>query len=304
VFIEEHLRELRQERFAPRALWAYARAVAARARADWLANPAAVRSTWSVALAYFVAAFLAAFAMSAAWDRDLADRFFLNTAMWMTIAFTFVTLSLGLLRDADGYRLSGLNLPLMLTLLRVSLIPGICLFLIERHFVAALVTYLVAACSDVLDGWLARRWKQITRLGIVLDPLVDIVFNLAMLSGLTAAGLLSRWVFWIGALRYSILVVGAACLYLFVGPVTIRPTAFGRFTGVVMTALIALFTLLWATTGHIAAALTRLTEIALAVVLAATTVQIVLVGWYNLRVMTAAAHGQGPAIEDIRWRRK
>jgi cardiolipin synthase len=299
MFIEEHLRTLRQERFAPPSLLRYARAVGAQVRADLLANPAAVRSTWTVALAYFLAAFLAAFAMSIAWDRELAYRFFVSTATWMTIAFAFVTLFLGLLRDERGYRLSALNVPLMLTLLRVSLIPGICQFLVERHFRVALITYLVAALSDVLDGWLARRWGQTTRLGTVLDPLVDIVFNLAMLSGLTAAGLLSRWVFWVGAARYSILVVGGSCLYLFVGPVTIRPTFFGRFTGVVMTAFIALFTLLWAVRGQWAATLTPLTEIALGVLLAATTVQIVLVGWYNLRLMTGAA---GKVIEDVRWR--
>ncbi len=302
MFIEEQLRDLRQQRFAPRALVTYVRAVGARVRAEWLANPAAVRSIWTAALAFFLAAFLAAFAMSLAWDRELADHFFLGTALWMLLAFGFVTAYVGLLRDADGYRLAALNVPMLLTLLRVSLIPGICLFLEQRHFAAALATYVVAALSDVLDGWIARRWHMITRLGTVMDPLVDIVFNLAMLWGLTAAGLLSQWVFWVGTIRYAILLVGTAGLYLFVGPVTIRPTMFGRFTGVVMTSLIALFTLLCAVRGAPVPALTRLTEIALGVLLAATTVQIVLVGWYNLRVMTGAAGTAGRVIEDVRWR--
>jgi cardiolipin synthase len=304
VFIEEHLRELRQQRFAPAAVGAYARRVGAHVRAELLASPSAVRAIWTVALAYFIAYFLAAFVMSVAWDRDLAYRFFLSTALWTLLAFAFVTLFIGLLRDADGYRLSALNVPLMLTLMRVSLVPGICVFLEQRHFTVALATYLVAALSDVLDGWLARRWRQTTRLGTVMDPLVDIAFNLAMLWGLTAAGLLARWVFWVGTLRYAILVVGASGLYLFVGPVTIRPTSFGRFTGVVMTAFIALLTLLWAVRGEMALGLTRLTEIALGVLLAATTVQIILVGWYNLRVMTGAVQAGGRVIEDVRWRAK
>jgi len=302
MFIEEHLKDLRQQRFAPRAILTYARRVGAHVRAELLANPSAVRAIWTVALVYFLLAFLAAFAMSLAWDRGLAERFFVGTVAWMLVAFGFVTLAVGLLRDGDGYRLGSLNLPLMLTLLRISLIPGICLFLEERHFAVALATYLVAALSDVLDGSLARRWRQITRLGVVMDPLVDIAFNLAMLWGLTAAGLLAHWVFWVGTTRYAILVVGAAGLYLFVGPVTIRPTFFGRFTGVVMTSLIALFTLLCAVRGGAAPALTRLTEVALGVLLAATTVQIVLVGWYNLRVMTGAAGTTGRVIEDVRWR--
>lgn len=302
MFIEEHLKELRRQRFAPGALVAYARAVGAQVRAELLANPSAARATWTAAVAYFVAAFLTAVVFHVTWDRELAVRFFLGTALWTCFGFGFVTLFLGLLRDADGYRLPRLNVPILLTLLRVSLIPGITLFLEERHFAMALAAYLVAALSDVFDGFLARRWGQITRLGTVMDPLVDIAFNLVMLWGLTAAGLLSQWVFWVGTLRYTILVVGGAGLYVFVGPVKIRPTSFGRFTGVVMTSFIALLTLLWAVQGEIAASLTRLTEIALGVLLAATTVQIVLVGWYNLRVMTGAAPESGRVIEDVRFR--
>ncbi len=302
MFIEEHLRELRERRFTPRAILEYVRAVAARVRADWLANPFAVRSIWTVALAFFALAFCGSIAMSLAWDRALAYRFFLDTALWILPSFAFVTLYVGLLRDRDGYRLPALNVPLTLTLLRVSLVPGIMLFLAERHFMVAFVTYVVASLSDVLDGWIARRWRQITRMGTVLDPLVDIVFNLAMLAGLAAAGLLSPVVFWIGVTRYTVLVVGAAFLYLCVGPVTIRPTFFGRFTGVVMSSLIALFTLLWALRGELARTLTPLTEIALGVLLGATTIQIVIVGWYNLRVMTGAARGEGRVVGDVRWK--
>lgn len=302
MFIEEHLRELRAQRFAPRALLVYGRHVAAQVRADWLANPLAVRSIWTVALAFFAAAFLGSVAMSLAWDRALAYRFFLHTSLWIVPSFAFATLYVGLLRDADGYRLSGLNVPLVLTLLRVSLVPGIILFLEERHFMVAFVTYSLAAFSDVLDGWIARRWNMVTRMGTVTDPLVDVVFNLAMLAGLAAAGLLSPVVFWLGVARYTVLVVGGSYLYLCVGPVTIRPTFFGRFTGVVMCSLIALFTLLWALRDDMARNLTPLTEIALGVMLAATTVQIVIVGWYNLRVMSGAARAQGQVVGDVRWK--
>ena len=302
MFIEEHLRELREQRFAPRAMLVYVRRVAAQVRADWLANPFAVRSIWTVALAFFALAFLGAVAMSLVWDRALGYRFFLHTALWIVPSFALVTLYVGLLRDGSGYRLTGLNLPLILTLLRVSLVPGIILFLANRHFMVAFVVYTLAAISDVLDGWLARRWNMVTRMGTVIDPLVDVVFNLSMLAGLTGAGLLSPIVFWLGVARYAVLVAGGCYLYLCVGPVTIRPTFFGRFTGVVMCSLIAFFTLLWALRGDVARALTPLTEIALGGILAATTVQIVLVGWYNLRMMTDAAREEGRVVGDVRWK--
>ncbi len=299
MFIEEYLQDLRRERYSLRAWAAYVHRVAARVRLDLLANPLAVRSIWTVALAYFGAAFVAAVGMSLAWDRDLAERFFLNTSLWILPSFLFVTLFVGHLRNEEGHRLSGLNLPLMITLLRVAMVPGIALFLVERHFVPALVAYVIASLSDVLDGYLARRWRQTTPLGRVLDPLVDIVFNAAMLAGLAAAQLLASWVFWVAVLRYGVLLVGGAGLYLFVGPLRIQPTFFGRMTGVMSTSLIALFTLTVAVRGEVAQGLTRLTEIALGLMLSATVLQVVALGWYNLRVMTGHAKQVGKVVGEV-----
>jgi cardiolipin synthase len=261
-----------------------------------------VRSVWAVAVVYFAVVFLSCVGMALAWDRDLAERFLLQTSLWMLPAFTFVTLFVGHLRDESGHRLSGLNLPLMLTLARVSLVPGIAVFLVDRHFAWAFGVYVFAALTDVLDGWFARRWRQITPLGTMLDPLVDIVFNLTTLAGLAAANLLHAWVFWVAVTRYTILVVGAAALYLFVGPVRVRPTWFGRMTGVIMTALVALFTLLVAVRGPLGAGLTRLTEIALGVMLVATVLQVLVMGWYNLRLLTGAAKQAERVVHDVRWK--
>jgi cardiolipin synthase len=239
--------------------------------------------------------------MALGWDRQLAERFLLETSLWMLPAFTFVILFVGQLRDEQGHRLTGLNVPLMLTLARVTLVPGIALFLVERHFAWALGVYVFASLTDVFDGYLARRWKQTTALGTLLDPLVDIVFNLTMLAGLTAAELLHPWVFWIAVLRYGIVVVGGSCLYLFVGPVRVRPTWFGRMTGVVMTCLIALFTLFVAVRGPLGHGLTRLTEIALGLMLSATVLQVLALGWYNLRLLTGAAKQEERVVHDVPW---
>lgn len=302
MFVEEYLQDLRRERFAPAALWTYCRRVGARTREHIDQNPGAVRSIWSVGLGFFAAAFVAAGVMALVYDRQLAYDFFLQTSLWILPAFGFVTASVGLMRDRDGYALPALNLPLVLTLLRVVLLPGIALFLLERHLMLALVTFLIAALSDVADGWLARRWKQETRLGAVLDPLVDVVFNLAMFFALAAAELLPRWVFWVAALRYAMLLVGSTCLYLFMGPLRIRPTVFGRLTGFVTSTLVALLTLLQVVRGPLHDRLMPLTEIALGVLLSATVVHVVVMGWHNLRHMTGAATAtRGRVVGDVRW---
>jgi cardiolipin synthase len=301
VFVEEYLEDLRRGRFSPGAWLRYGRRLARRVRRDIVANPGAVRSVWSVGLSFFAAAFLAGAAMALAYDRLIAYGFFLQTSLWILPTFGLVTLHIGMLRDREGYRLSAINLPTTLTLLRITLVPGIILFLVERHFGLAFAIYLIAALTDVADGWLARRLQQTTRLGTVLDPLVDIVFNLAMFAGLAAAELLPAWVFYVAALRYAILLVGGAYLYLFVGPVRIHPTPFGRLTGVVMAALVALHMLLHGLNGALAETLAPLTETALGVLLSATVAQVLALGWYNLKVMTGKAKVQGRVVGDVRW---
>ncbi len=301
MFFEEYLLELRAARFHPRALFRYALNVARRVREDMVNQPSAVRSIWSVALGFIVATFLGAAALLLDHDRALAYDFFGHTVLGILITFTLVTLSVGLLRDRRGHRLSAINVPTVLTLLRISLVPGITLMLVEQRFGLALWMFLVAAVSDVLDGWSARRWNQTTRLGTILDPIVDIVFNLSLAGGLMAAGLLPVWVFVLAALRYGMLLVGGTALYVFVGPVRIAPTHFGRFTGVVMATLIGLIVLLTWRGGDLGARLLPLTEVALGVLFALTVAQALVMGWYNLKVMRGEARARGRVVGDVRW---
>jgi cardiolipin synthase len=301
VFFEEYLQDLRRERFSPPALIHYARRASAEWRRHMDANPGAVRSIWSIALGFFAAAFIAAAVMAITYDRHLAYDFFLGTSLAIVPAFGLVTLHVGLLRDREGFRLSALNLPTTLTLLRVVLVPALTLFLVDRHFLLALATFAIAELTDVADGWIARRTGQVTMLGTVLDPLVDIVFNLSVFGALAVSGLLPAWVGWVAVARYALLLVGGACMYLFVGPLRIQPTLFGRMTGVVMAALVAFLTLLHVSNGPLPESLTPLTEIALGVLLSATVAQVLILGWYNLRIMTGRVEAPGRVVGDVRW---
>jgi len=301
VFIEEYLQDLRRDRFSPPGLMLYARRAGGRVREYLVAHPGAVRSVWSLALLFFAAAFVAAAVMALAWDRHLAHDLFVWTALGILPTFTLVTLHLDLLRDPEGYRLSGINLPIALTLLRVTLLPAIVLFLAHRLFPLALGLFLLASLSDVLDGWLARRWNQVTQLGTVLDPIVDIVFNLSIFLSLTRDGMLPGWVGLAATLRYGILLVGGAYLYLFVGPVKIQPTLFGRLTGVLMSSLVGFLVLLHVRSTPVTSALIPLTQIALGVLLGSTVAHVTALGWYNLKVMTGHAQQRGRVVGDVRW---
>ncbi|MDO9119113.1 MAG: CDP-diacylglycerol--glycerol-3-phosphate 3-phosphatidyltransferase [Nitrospira sp.] len=77
-----------------------------------------------------------------------------------------------------------LNLPNLLTLTRILLIPVFVVLFVtpdpDRSLMAAIV-FVVAAVTDMLDGYLARRSGQVTKLGKLLDPIAD---KLLVLSAL------------------------------------------------------------------------------------------------------------------------
>lgn len=78
------------------------------------------------------------------------------------------------------------NLPNALTLLRIFLVPLLVVVLLTRmpaKEYLALVVFLVAALTDFLDGWIARRFKKVTTLGMLLDPIADkILVSAALIS--------------------------------------------------------------------------------------------------------------------------
>ena len=65
------------------------------------------------------------------------------------------------------------NVPNVLTMLRLALIPVFIALYATGHDKLALLTFLVASFTDFLDGYLARRHNQITAFGKLMDPLAD-----------------------------------------------------------------------------------------------------------------------------------
>jgi len=85
-----------------------------------------------------------------------------------------------------------MNLPNILTLIRIFLVPLLVVVLLTRfsedwfgmpRHIAGVSLFLIAALTDVADGWIARRRKQVSRLGILLDPIADkILISSAFIS--------------------------------------------------------------------------------------------------------------------------
>jgi CDP-diacylglycerol--glycerol-3-phosphate 3-phosphatidyltransferase len=88
------------------------------------------------------------------------------------------------------------DLPNLLTLGRIAVIPLILYFIDNyspvRSYIACLL-YIGAALTDFLDGWLARRRRQVSLLGKFLDPLADKLIVTATLVWLSALGRCPAW---------------------------------------------------------------------------------------------------------------
>ena len=78
------------------------------------------------------------------------------------------------------------NLPNSLTLLRIFLVPFLVVVLLTKFDGKtwfALGIFLIAAATDLLDGYFARRYKKVTRLGMLLDPIADkLLISAALIS--------------------------------------------------------------------------------------------------------------------------
>jgi len=88
------------------------------------------------------------------------------------------------------------NVPNSLTLLRIFLVPFLVVVLLtkfEGKEYAGLAIFLVAALTDFLDGYIARRFHKITRIGMLLDPIADKLLISAALISLVELGLAPAW---------------------------------------------------------------------------------------------------------------
>jgi CDP-diacylglycerol---glycerol-3-phosphate 3-phosphatidyltransferase len=90
-----------------------------------------------------------------------------------------------------------LNLPNLLTVLRILAVPVVVVALLaemENGDVIAAAVFAVAALTDGLDGYIARRRNQITTFGKLMDPLADKLLIIAPLVALVSLGRLAGWI--------------------------------------------------------------------------------------------------------------
>ncbi len=145
-----------------------------------------------------------------------------------------------------------MTIPNALTLLRILLVPVFGLLWLADHHLAALIVFLVAGGTDLLDGLLARTLNQRTRLGSLLDPAADkLTLLVAFLVGVSTGGVPA----WLAALvigRDLVLTLGVGIYTLVVHGAyrSWHPTRLGKYSTFYQLATIAAALLARATTAE------------------------------------------------------
>ena len=119
-----------------------------------------------------------------------------------------------------------------LTLLRMGLAPVVVVLVLDRQFAWALVVFVVAAVTDLLDGLIARLGHQQTSLGVMLDPVADKILRSSAFVALTwGNGLVQAAPAWLTVIvlsRDAIMLVSVAIINLTLGRRLFHPTAVGK----------------------------------------------------------------------------
>ena len=135
---------------------------------------------------------------------------------------------------------SSMNIPNIITLIRIFLVPVLILFLQDGNYAGALWVFLVAGTSDALDGFIAKRFNMCTRLGSFLDPLADKLLLVSSVIVLARAGHLPVWLAFAIIARDIVIICGAGAFYFKVGRLEMAPSLPSKLNTFVQICLIFL----------------------------------------------------------------
>ncbi len=116
-----------------------------------------------------------------------------------------------------------LNLPNVITLGRIILVPVIFWLLVSGRTQAAFFVFVCAGVSDAVDGFIAKRFKLETELGAYLDPLADKLLIVSIFLALGVAQKLPSWLVIAVVSRDILIVVGVLLAWLMGNPMVIKP---------------------------------------------------------------------------------
>lgn len=116
-----------------------------------------------------------------------------------------------------------MNLPNLISLMRLFMVPVIIWLIIDQQFGLAFILFVAAGISDLLDGLLARLLKSQTMVGKFLDPLADKVLLVGVFVTLGIQGFIPSWLVILVTFRDFLILGGALLALLYSSNLEIKP---------------------------------------------------------------------------------
>lgn len=138
------------------------------------------------------------------------------------------------------------HVPNLLTLLRLFMIPIYLWVFYMNHpnaMVNALYVFILASFTDVLDGYLARKYDVVSKFGIVADPFADKMMQVVVLYSLYDLGFLEVWFFWIILVKEVLQILLGLWMVSLTPRIIVPANIFGKMTTVLVftTIILAVF---------------------------------------------------------------
>lgn len=122
-----------------------------------------------------------------------------------------------------------MNIPNILTIFRIFLVPVFILFFfsgMNNSFLYSIMIFLLAGLTDILDGYIARKYNMVTKWGTILDPFADKLMLITVLTCLTIKNYIPLWVLIVIALKDILMIFGGS--YLFTKKTVIPSNTIGK----------------------------------------------------------------------------
>jgi len=105
------------------------------------------------------------------------------------------------------------HVPNILTIVRFLLIPLILHAIFIGNYLLGFIIFTISGITDVVDGFIARKFNFISNFGKLMDPLADKLTQISILAALVTVDVIPGWILAIVVLKELIMVVGASFLY-------------------------------------------------------------------------------------------
>ncbi len=131
-------------------------------------------------------------------------------------------------------------LPNMITIARLLLTAPIFIYMMNEQYLSALYLFLLAAFTDGLDGFLARRFHCSSRFGAIADPAADKILVIFSMGALSALGAIPMWMFIVVLARDVCIVLVATFFGSMVGWDRLQPRYLSKVNTVLQLLLISM----------------------------------------------------------------